>query len=215
MAGRGGGRSRSSCARHGCPCSSRPGQKLPSSPQLGWRLPACSSRQPGRRPPTHISCSAYPTHHGWGGTCPRVARDGQDETHPRTAHNGPQPAHSSCSTRRVWRPTTAFSTGPTATFFTGATISAPWASSTPVNSTCRRASILPSTRRCCAETICCKHLFQVFVMFHRDVASVLYRCCKSRSGCCTCCNCVSSVCSKCFHLFSDICCKCFIGMLQK
>ena len=31
----------------------------------------------------------------------------------------------------------------------------------------------------CAESAFCKHIFQVFQMFHRYVASVLYRCCKS------------------------------------
>jgi hypothetical protein len=30
--------------------------------------------------------------------------------------------------------------------------------------------------------------FQVFQMFQRYVACIVYRCCKSRSGCCTCCN---------------------------
>jgi hypothetical protein len=34
----------------------------------------------------------------------------------------------------------------------------------------------------------CKHIFQVFQMFQRFVVSVSYRCCKSRSGCCICCN---------------------------
>jgi hypothetical protein len=83
-------------------------------------------------------------------------------------------------------------------------------------------------RRCCAETAYCKRLFQVFQMFYRYVASVLYQCCKNISGCC---NGVSSVCSKCSTLFSDVCCKsryrcciymhvasvcfkCFIRMLQ-
>ena len=32
---------------------------------------------------------------------------------------------------------------------------------------------------------CCKNMFQVFQMFHRYVASVLYGRCKSRSRCCT------------------------------
>ena len=54
-------------------------------------------------------------------------------------------------------------------------------------------------------------------MFQRYVASVVYRCCKSRSGCCTCCNGytrmflvyvpnVSSVLGECW--------KCFIWMLH-
>jgi hypothetical protein len=55
-------------------------------------------------------------------------------------------------------------------------------------------------------------MFQVFQLFQRYVARVSYGCCKSRLGCCICCNgCtlmlqifvpnVSSV-------FSDVCCKC-------
>jgi hypothetical protein len=43
-------------------------------------------------------------------------------------------------------------------------------------------------RRCCAETACCKHLFHVFQMFQQSVASASYECCKSISGCSTCCN---------------------------
>ena len=49
-------------------------------------------------------------------------------------------------------------------------------------------------------------------------ASVVYRCCKSRSGCCTCCNGYTRM----FQVyvpnvssFPDVCCKCFIWMLQK
>jgi hypothetical protein len=53
----------------------------------------------------------------------------------------------------------------------------------------------------CAETACCKHLFQVFQIFQRYVASVLYQCSKSRSGRCTCCNGVFKCTSKMFHLF--------------
>jgi hypothetical protein len=70
-------------------------------------------------------------------------------------------------------------------------------------------------------------------MFHRYVASVSYGCCKSRSGCCICCNgCIrmlqaslpnvssvfSDVCCKCVYLdvvcISHRCCKCFIWMLR-
>jgi hypothetical protein len=44
-------------------------------------------------------------------------------------------------------------------------------------------------RRCYAESVCCKRMFQVFQMFQRYVASVLYGCCKSRSEyCILCCN---------------------------
>ena len=43
-------------------------------------------------------------------------------------------------------------------------------------------------KRCCAETACCKRVFQSFQMFQSYVASVLYQCCKNTSGCCTCCN---------------------------
>jgi len=39
----------------------------------------------------------------------------------------------------------------------------------------------------------------MFQVLQRYVASVLYHCCRNRSGCCTCCNAyVSSVYSKCF-----------------
>ena len=36
-------------------------------------------------------------------------------------------------------------------------------------------------KRCCAESACCKHMFQVFHICQRYVASVSYGCCKSRS----------------------------------
>jgi hypothetical protein len=39
-----------------------------------------------------------------------------------------------------------------------------------------------------AESTCCNYIFQVFQVFQRYIASVSYRCCKSRSGCCICCN---------------------------
>jgi hypothetical protein len=45
-----------------------------------------------------------------------------------------------------------------------------------------------TARRYCSQSACCKHMFQVFQMFQRYVASVLYWCCKNRSGCCICCN---------------------------
>jgi hypothetical protein len=38
------------------------------------------------------------------------------------------------------------------------------------------------------ESACCKSMFHVFQLFQRYVVNVLYRCCKSRSGCCICCN---------------------------
>ena len=50
-----------------------------------------------------------------------------------------------------------------------------------------------------------KCMFQMFHLFQTYVASVLSRCCKSRSGCCIYVH-VASVCFKCF--------TCFIGMLQ-
>ena len=63
-----------------------------------------------------------------------------------------------------------------------------------------------AARRCCAESACCKHMFQVFHMFQKYVASVSYGCCKSGSGYC--------ICYKCFYLdvlyVSHICYKCFI-----
>ena len=82
------------------------------------------------------------------------------------------------------------------------------------------------------ELDCTFNMFQVFHMFYKHVASVSYGYCKSRSGCCICCNgctCmlhmsipkVSSVsldvCCKCVYLdvayISHICCKYFILML--
>jgi hypothetical protein len=60
-------------------------------------------------------------------------------------------------------------------------------------------------------------MFQVFQMFQRYVSSVSYGYCKSRLGCCTCCNgyirmsqeFVQNVLS-----VSDVCCKYFIWMLH-
>jgi hypothetical protein len=79
-----------------------------------------------------------------------------------------------------------------------------------------------------AENACCKSMFQVFQMFHVDVASVSCGCCKSRAGCRICCNgCTRmlqafvlnvsvvfpDVSCKCVYLVityvSHICCKCF------
>jgi hypothetical protein len=63
-----------------------------------------------------------------------------------------------------------------------------------------------------------KLMFQVFQLFQRYVASILYRYCKSRLGCCTSCNGYTHM----FEVYvqnilsvSDIYCKCFIWMLQK
>ena len=39
-----------------------------------------------------------------------------------------------------------------------------------------------------ARNTCCKSMFQAFNMFHLDVAIISCGCCKSRSGCCICCN---------------------------
>jgi hypothetical protein len=69
----------------------------------------------------------------------------------------------------------------------------------------RQTSIRPSSH----VTLCRKLMFQVFQMFWRYVANVLYLCCKSRLGCYTCCNGVSRVCLN-ISSVSDICCKCFI-----
>jgi hypothetical protein len=82
------------------------------------------------------------------------------------------------------------------------------------------------------ESVGCKHMFRVFQMFQRCVASVSHRCCKSRLRCCTCwfhmnfCNAcngytrgfqVFSVVSQVFQTHiasvltvSNICCKCFL-----
>jgi hypothetical protein len=45
-----------------------------------------------------------------------------------------------------------------------------------------------AVRPYCIESVCCKHMCQVFQMFQIYFASVLYRCCNSRSKCCICCN---------------------------
>jgi hypothetical protein len=45
-----------------------------------------------------------------------------------------------------------------------------------------------ASSRCYVESACYTSMFQVFQMFQRYVANVVYQCCKSRSGCCTCCN---------------------------
>jgi hypothetical protein len=68
------------------------------------------------------------------------------------------------------------------------------------------------------KTTCCKSTFRVFHMFQRYVASVVYRCFRSRSRCWICCNGYT-------HMFQvyvlnvssypEICCKCFTWMLQK
>jgi hypothetical protein len=46
-------------------------------------------------------------------------------------------------------------------------------------------------------------MFQVFQMFQKYVASVVYQCCKSRSGYCASCNGYT-------RMFSSLCSKCFI-----
>jgi hypothetical protein len=66
--------------------------------------------------------------------------------------------------------------------------SAPQARFTLVNSTRRRAFILPSSNEMFVETARCKRIFEVFQVFQRYVATVLYRCCKIKSGYCICCN---------------------------
>jgi hypothetical protein len=55
-------------------------------------------------------------------------------------------------------------------------------------------------------------MFLVFQVFHRYITNVLYRCCKSRSKCCICCNSYTSI----FQVYvlnvlpvSNVCCKCF------
>jgi hypothetical protein len=54
-----------------------------------------------------------------------------------------------------------------------------------------------------ATYICFKCMFQ---MCHMYVASVSFGCCKTRSGCC--------INMQVFQVFSYVCCKCFIWMLQ-
>jgi hypothetical protein len=56
--------------------------QLTGSLQPGWSLLTCSSRQPRRNPPTHISRSTCLARRGWGGTRPCAFRNGQDGTRP-------------------------------------------------------------------------------------------------------------------------------------
>jgi len=65
---------------------------------------------------------------------------------------------------------------------------------------------------CYAASACCNSMFQ---MFSRYVASVVYQCCKSRSGCCTCCNGYTRMFEVYVSSVPDECCKYFVWMLQK
>jgi hypothetical protein len=60
------------------------------------------------------------------------------------------------------------------------------------------------------ESTCCNNMFQVFQIFHRYVVSVVYRCCKSRSRCYTCCNDYKRM----FQVYVSKCLICFRRMLQ-
>jgi hypothetical protein len=65
------------------------------------------------------------------------------------------------------------------------------------------------------ESACYNSMFQ---MFQGYVASVVYRCCKSRSGCCTCCNCYTcmfQVCSPNVSSVLDECCIYFYLVVAK
>ena len=75
-----------------------------------------------------------------------------------------------------------------------------------------------------ARNTCCKSMFQVFNMFHLDVAIISCGCCKSRSGCCICCNRYTRMLQAFVHIVSVVfqrmlqvclskCCICFIWML--
>jgi hypothetical protein len=103
----------------------------------------------------------------------------------------------------------------------------------PCTTTASSSVIRPSSKVTLRTgNACCKTMFQVFHMFHLDVAIVSCGCYKNRSGCCICCNgCTRmlqafvpnisvvfpDVCSKCVYLnvtrVSHICCMCFIWML--
>jgi hypothetical protein len=65
-----------------------------------------------------------------------------------------------------------------------------------------------ATKRCCAESTCCKCTFWMFQMFHRYVAIISYGCCKSRLRCCICCNSCTCMLQAFVPVFSDVCCKC-------
>jgi hypothetical protein len=65
---------------------------------------------------------------------------------------------------------------------------------------------------------CCKRIFQVFQSFHMHVASVSCGYCKSRSGCCICCNSYTRILEtsvpNVLSISSDVYCKCVIWMLH-
>jgi hypothetical protein len=62
------------------------------------------------------------------------------------------------------------------------------------------------------ESSCCKYMFLVFQMFQRYVVSLSDVCCKSRSGCCICCNSSTRMLQRSVtnvsFVFTDVCCKC-------
>ena len=61
---------------------------------------------------------------------------------------------------------------------------------------------------------CCKHMFQVFYMY---VASVSCECCKTRLGCCICCNGYTHMLQASVPNISDVsdgCCTCFVWMFH-
>jgi hypothetical protein len=63
---------------------------------------------------------------------------------------------------------------------------------------------------------CCKPMFQVFQVFQMYISIVSCGCCKSRSGCCICCNgythMLQTSISNVSSVFLHICCKCFRRM---
>jgi hypothetical protein len=61
--------------------------------------------------------------------------------------------------------------------------------------------------------VCFKCIFQMFHLFQTYVASVLSKCCKSKSGCCLYMH-VAGICFKWFLVFYTYVCKCFIWMLH-
>jgi hypothetical protein len=61
--------------------------------------------------------------------------------------------------------------------------------------------------------ICFKCMFQIFHLFQTYVASVLSRCCKSRSGCCIYIMLQANI-FKCSQVFHTYVCKRFICMLH-
>jgi hypothetical protein len=174
---------------------------------------------PGRPPLALISCSPRPPMLvSAGAEATQLAAAG-GRARPRVAHRSP-PVHisrSACLARRGWgetRPRAAHDSQPVMAFSTRVASSAPPANSTPVNKIPDEPLFSQAAQRCCTEIACCKHMFQIFRMFQRYVASVRSGCCKNRSGCCICCNGVHVCCGLLFPMFRTYLVSVFIWILH-